>query len=409
MYHYMSPLTSIVLAATPSPAAQPSPSSTAGGLTLGTGVNPLFLVIAALAVLLLVVILVARLGGRRGRTTPDAPPAPAPFNPTDLDPAAATGEREIYKPNPTPYIGAAPVPAAAPTYEPAPAPAPAPMPLAPTPRPPEPPPPVTMPAAPPQLPQSSMPIDSPFAPEAPPELPSSPPPPPLSPWAGAVPADVPLEPPPPPPSPVRAPEAARPEPPAAPVQLEIPPAPQPLPPRSFAPSSLPAATDAPFLTPFVDPLPAPEAAVTPAPSVDVQQPEAVKPVAPGTPPVILIIEDDERIQKFYSILFSAKGYRVESASDGVEGVDMATSLLPDLILLDVMMPKMNGLMVLQTLRANPDTEATPVVVLSNYMEPPLIQRALQLGAIEYVVKSQARPEQLVNALPLWLEGKPALH
>ncbi|HEY8740982.1 MAG TPA: response regulator, partial [Candidatus Dormibacteraeota bacterium] len=127
------------------------------------------------------------------------------------------------------------------------------------------------------------------------------------------------------------------------------------------------------------------------------------------PPLILIIEDDERIAKFYNILFSAKGYKVENAHDGVEGVDMATALLPSLILLDVMMPKMNGLMVLQTLRANPETEATPVVVLSNYMEPPLIQRALQLGAIEYVVKSQARPEQLVNAVPLWLEGKPALH
>jgi CheY-like chemotaxis protein len=88
---------------------------------------------------------------------------------------------------------------------------------------------------------------------------------------------------------------------------------------------------------------------------------------------------------------------------------MANALKPALILLDVMMPKMNGLMVLQTLRANPDTESTPVVVLSNYMEPPLIQRALQLGAIEYVVKSQARPEQLVNALPHWLKGEPALH
>ena len=50
-----------------------------------------------------------------------------------------------------------------------------------------------------------------------------------------------------------------------------------------------------------------------------------------------------------------------------------------------------------------------MVVLSNYMEPPLIQRALQLGAIEYVVKSQARPEQLVSALPSWLRGEPALH
>jgi CheY-like chemotaxis protein len=125
--------------------------------------------------------------------------------------------------------------------------------------------------------------------------------------------------------------------------------------------------------------------------------------------LILLIEDDERIAKFYTILFQAKGYRVENAHDGIEGVDMAQSLNPALILLDVMMPRMNGLMVLQVLRANPETAKTPVVVLSNYMEPPLIQRALQLGAIEYVVKSQARPEQLVNALPSWLKGEPAIH
>jgi CheY-like chemotaxis protein len=147
------------------------------------------------------------------------------------------------------------------------------------------------------------------------------------------------------------------------------------------------------------------------------EPAAAVPAAPAPTPVgdaaagrlILLIEDDERIAKFYSILFEAKGYLVRNARDGVEGVDLATTLKPDLILLDVMMPKMNGLMVLQTLRANPETEHTPVVVLSNYMEPPLIQRALQLGAIEYVVKSQARPEQLVNAVPSWLIGEPALH
>jgi CheY-like chemotaxis protein len=146
-------------------------------------------------------------------------------------------------------------------------------------------------------------------------------------------------------------------------------------------------------------------------------PAAAPPPAPVVAPpaagpggqLILLIEDDERIAKFYSILFEAKGYSVRNARDGVEGVDLAASLNPALILLDVMMPKMNGLMVLQTLRANPETEHTPVVVLSNYMEPPLIQRALQLGAIEYVVKSQARPEQLVNAVPSWLVGKPALH
>jgi CheY-like chemotaxis protein len=152
--------------------------------------------------------------------------------------------------------------------------------------------------------------------------------------------------------------------------------------------------------------------VAPAPAAAVPAPvESAAPIPfdPAEAPLILLIEDDERIAKFYTILFQAKGFRVENARDGVEGVDMAQALKPALILLDVMMPKMNGLMVLQTLRANPDTEQTPVVVLSNYMEPPLIQRALQLGAIEYVVKSQARPEQLVSALPSWLKGEPALH
>ena len=458
MYHYMSPFMSLLLAATPSPAAQPSPSKAAGGLTLGSNVNPLFLVTAALAVLLLVIILVVRLGGRRRGARAESagpPPAPATLDTTGLDPTPAGGAREIYQANPTPYIGVPPAgPAAAPAYTATPAPAPPPPAVAPAPLPPAPPAaPPTMPLAPPPLPQSSTPIDSPFAPEAPAAPPSTPdyPPAPLSTWAGAVPAEAPplrTEPePPPPPPPVAAPRPEPPVPPVAPVPLEIPPAPEPLPPRPEPPAA--PVTPAALVTPFVDAAPpvaipeapAPVAPAAPAPEPEPEpEPEPDKPAAPeppsaeavaaasaaaaattapapvpagapgsDKPPVILIIEDDERIQKFYSILFSAKGYKVESASDGVEGVDMATSLLPNLILLDVMMPKMNGLMVLQTLRANPDTEATPVVVLSNYMEPPLIQRALQLGAIEYVVKSQARPEQLVNAIPLWLEGKPALH
>jgi CheY-like chemotaxis protein len=165
-----------------------------------------------------------------------------------------------------------------------------------------------------------------------------------------------------------------------------------------------------LFTPFAPEPALPETAL-PDPGSYPADAHLVEPAPPPAPAgqLILLIEDDERIAKFYSILFEAKGYQVRNAQDGVQGVDLATSLNPALILLDVMMPKMNGLMVLQTLRANPETEHTPVVVLSNYMEPPLIQRALQLGAIEYVVKSQARPEQLVDAIPLWLIGEPALH
>jgi CheY-like chemotaxis protein len=122
---------------------------------------------------------------------------------------------------------------------------------------------------------------------------------------------------------------------------------------------------------------------------------------------ILLIEDDEKVAQYYTMLFEARGYRVSIANDGVAGVDLATRLRPGLILLDVMMPRQNGMMVLQTLRATPVTEETPIVILSNFTEPTLIQRALQLGAVEYVVKTQVKAEALANAVPKWMQREKA--
>ncbi len=122
---------------------------------------------------------------------------------------------------------------------------------------------------------------------------------------------------------------------------------------------------------------------------------------------LLLIEDDEKVAKYYAMIFESRGYRVSVANDGVAGVDMATRLHPGLILLDVMMPRQNGMMVLQTLRATPATEDTPIVILSNFTEPTLIQRALQLGAVEYVVKTQVQAEALANAVPKWLHHERA--
>ncbi len=122
---------------------------------------------------------------------------------------------------------------------------------------------------------------------------------------------------------------------------------------------------------------------------------------------VLLIEDDESVAKYYSMLFEARGYAVAVATDGVQGVDMATRIRPGLILLDVMMPRQNGMMVLQTLCATPATEETPIVILSNFTEPTLIQRALQLGAVEYVVKTQVKAEALANAVPKWMHRERA--
>jgi CheY-like chemotaxis protein len=122
---------------------------------------------------------------------------------------------------------------------------------------------------------------------------------------------------------------------------------------------------------------------------------------------VVIIEDDETAASYYATLFRGNGYRVEVANDGVSGVDLCTRVQPQVILLDVMMPRQNGILVLQTLRASDETKNTPVVVMSNFSEPTLIKRAIQLGALEYVIKTQVEGTALLNAMPRWMNREKA--
>jgi CheY-like chemotaxis protein len=122
---------------------------------------------------------------------------------------------------------------------------------------------------------------------------------------------------------------------------------------------------------------------------------------------VVIIEDDETAASYYATLFRGNGYRVEVAHDGVSGVDLCTRVQPQVILLDVMMPRQNGILVLQTLRASDETKNTPVVVMSNFSEPTLIKRAIQLGALEYVIKTQVEGTALLTAMPRWINREKA--
>jgi CheY-like chemotaxis protein len=122
---------------------------------------------------------------------------------------------------------------------------------------------------------------------------------------------------------------------------------------------------------------------------------------------LVIIEDDQTAASYYATLFKGNGYHVEVANDGVSGVDLCTRVQPQVILLDVMMPRQNGILVLQTLRASDETKNTPVVVMSNFSEPTLIKRALQLGALEYVIKTQVEGPALLSALPRWMNREKA--
>jgi CheY-like chemotaxis protein len=179
------------------------------------------------------------------------------------------------------------------------------------------------------------------------------------------------------------------------------------------PPAVDSAPLAPVETPREEALPVAAAAdraeipSVPVPVASGGAPAGDEPAAADGARTILLIEDDEKVAQYYTMLFEARGYRVSIANDGVAGVDLATRLQPGLILLDVMMPRQNGMMVLQTLRATPATEETPIVILSNFTEPTLIQRALQLGAVEYVVKTQVKAEALANAVPKWMERQKA--
>jgi CheY-like chemotaxis protein len=153
------------------------------------------------------------------------------------------------------------------------------------------------------------------------------------------------------------------------------------------------------------------APATPPPPCD---PAAAAPPVPeavsdgGDGPDILLVEDDQNVGKVYRLLMESKGFAVRHAVDGVAGLELARARRPDLILLDVMMPRMNGILFLQSLRAEQRLRDVPVVILSNFREPRLVERALALGAIEYIVKAQTRPDAMLAAIPRWLKGERAL-
>lgn len=119
---------------------------------------------------------------------------------------------------------------------------------------------------------------------------------------------------------------------------------------------------------------------------------------------VLIIEDDPLMSRMYQKIFTFEGFEVEVAGDGLEGLEKVRIVKPTLVLLDVMMPKMNGLDVLKKLKADPETKATPVVMLTNLAGQQDAETALTLGAVKYIVKSEYEPKQVANMVKEILAG-----
>ena len=121
---------------------------------------------------------------------------------------------------------------------------------------------------------------------------------------------------------------------------------------------------------------------------------------------IMVVEDDASLREIYSIRITAEGYDMVSAGDGEEALAVAVREKPDLILSDVMMPKISGFDMLDILRSTPETANIKVVMMTALSAEDQRQRGERLGANRYLVKSQVGIEDVVNTIHEVLGDKP---
>jgi DNA-binding response OmpR family regulator len=113
-------------------------------------------------------------------------------------------------------------------------------------------------------------------------------------------------------------------------------------------------------------------------------------------PIVALIEDDPLIAEMYTTKFTKEGYNIKHAADGAAGLEMVKKEKPDIILLDIIMPKLDGFQVLQELRQDASFKDTPVVMLTNLGQEEDVQKGRQLGATDYFIKTNFTPAAIVD-------------
>ena len=115
-------------------------------------------------------------------------------------------------------------------------------------------------------------------------------------------------------------------------------------------------------------------------------------------PTILLVEDDPFLSSILQLKLDKENFKTIRAADGEEALNLLTEqgIRPDLILLDLILPKKNGFEVLETIRQDPTLEKLPVIIISNLGQPSDIDRGKALGVIDYFVKAKLSVDELVN-------------
>lgn len=117
-----------------------------------------------------------------------------------------------------------------------------------------------------------------------------------------------------------------------------------------------------------------------------------------TKKLILLVEDDEFLAELYATKLDLEGFEVALAVDGEKGLKMIKEKKPDLILLDIILPKMDGFEILKMIKADKELKNIPVILLTNLSQKDEVKKGLDLGANDYLIKAHFMPSEVVKKI-----------
>lgn len=120
---------------------------------------------------------------------------------------------------------------------------------------------------------------------------------------------------------------------------------------------------------------------------------------------VLIVEDEPDMRGILVSMVESADYQVIEAKDGQQGLDLAIKKEPDIILLDIMLPKLNGFEVLDKLRYNPTTQDIPVIILSNLGQEKEVTKGKALGAVDYLIKADIHLTEILEKIGKYVGKK----
>ena len=116
------------------------------------------------------------------------------------------------------------------------------------------------------------------------------------------------------------------------------------------------------------------------------------------PKTILVIEDDKFLRELISRKLTGEGFDVLEAVDGEEGIKKIKEGKPDLVLLDLILPSIDGFEILTRVRDDPEVSSIPVIILSNLGQREEVEKGLKLGAIDYLIKAHFTPGEIIEKI-----------